>query len=179
MLQVRKRVIVSGEVQKVGYRDHVQRLGRKFEVVGYVENLRDGFSVEIICEGKKSSVESFVREIKKERGKRELFNPFVYIEDVCVLDEVPTGKFNYFEIKRGPVEEELGDHFDMAVGYLGIFSNQTRQDFKRPDEEYDRFSKKLDEMGKNLARNLEDINETLKKIVQGVAKPKSFCNWEF
>jgi acylphosphatase len=40
---VKKRVVLRavGEVQKVGYRDFVQKIARKLGIVGNVENMRD------------------------------------------------------------------------------------------------------------------------------------------
>ena len=86
----RKRILVTGKVQKVGYGDHVQDLSRKCDVVGQIENLRDGYSVEIICEGEEGNVDEFVKEIEAGKGKKASFNPFVEVEGIKVLTEEPT-----------------------------------------------------------------------------------------
>ncbi|MBO3842737.1 MAG: acylphosphatase, partial [Candidatus Brockarchaeota archaeon] len=59
---IRERLIVDGDVQKVGYRDFVQKTARKLGVKGYVENLPDG-SVQIVCEAEEPVLKNFVENI--------------------------------------------------------------------------------------------------------------------
>ena len=59
---IRARIVVEGDVQKVGYRDFVQKVARKLGVKGYVENLRDG-NVQIICEAEEAVLNGFVEGI--------------------------------------------------------------------------------------------------------------------
>jgi acylphosphatase len=56
---VRKRVLVSGEVQGVFFRDQCRRLAGQQGVAGWVRNLPDG-RVEAIFEGDPDSVERLV-----------------------------------------------------------------------------------------------------------------------
>ena len=56
---VRKRVLVSGEVQGVFYRDTCRRIARRHDVGGWVRNLPDG-RVEAVFEGSADSVEQLV-----------------------------------------------------------------------------------------------------------------------
>ncbi|RLG71113.1 MAG: acylphosphatase, partial [Methanobacteriota archaeon] len=46
----RLRVVAKGEVQKVGYRDQVQRIARKLGLKGYIKNIRP-YDVQIVAEG--------------------------------------------------------------------------------------------------------------------------------
>jgi len=57
---VRRRVLVSGRVQGVFYRDTCRRLAQRHGVAGWVRNLRDG-RVEAAFEGAPSAVEAMVR----------------------------------------------------------------------------------------------------------------------
>lgn len=61
---VQGRLILKGRVQGVGYRYFVLRLAQKFEVTGLVRNLPSG-EVEVVAEGKKEEVETFLEEVKK------------------------------------------------------------------------------------------------------------------
>ncbi len=56
---VRKRVLVSGEVQGVFFRDQCRRIAGQQGVAGWVRNLPDG-RVEAIFEGDPDSVERLV-----------------------------------------------------------------------------------------------------------------------
>ena len=52
-MQVRAVITASGEVQRVGYRDVVERAARKMKLTGFVENIRP-YDVRIVCEGNKA-----------------------------------------------------------------------------------------------------------------------------
>ena len=107
---IKARIIVEGDVQKVGYRDFVQKVARKLGVKGYVENLRNG-SVQIICEADEPVLKAFVEAIKVEEE-------FIRVEKVQVVEMFETsGEFEFFEIKYGKPEEELGERVGTAVEY--------------------------------------------------------------
>ena len=58
--RVRARVVVSGRVQGVFFRDETRRRARSLGVAGWVSNRRDG-AVEAVFEGPRDPVESMVR----------------------------------------------------------------------------------------------------------------------
>jgi len=103
-------VIVKGEVQRVGYRDEVQRVARKLGIKGYVENIKP-YDVRIVAEGEEKDLKEFIKAIKIERFPIE-------VESIDVKWDKATDEFEYFEIKRGPPEEELGERLDAAAKYL-------------------------------------------------------------
>lgn len=51
------RAVVRGRVQGVGFRDYVYRRARFLRLNGYVRNLADGRSVEVVAEGERSDLE--------------------------------------------------------------------------------------------------------------------------
>lgn len=55
---IRFRYIIHGDVQRVGYRDFVQKLAIKNGIKGEVRNL-DELDVQIIAEGKKEAISHF------------------------------------------------------------------------------------------------------------------------
>ncbi len=63
---VRRRFRFSGLVQGVGFRYEVQRIASQLDLVGWVQNQRDG-SVVIEIEGKESCIGAFLLAIKAVR----------------------------------------------------------------------------------------------------------------
>lgn len=53
------RILVSGRVQQVGYRDYIVRQARAVGVTGWVRNLSDG-RVEILAEGEQDAIATFL-----------------------------------------------------------------------------------------------------------------------
>jgi len=104
-MQTRTEIIVKGEVQRVGYRDVVERTARKMKLTGFVENIKP-YDVRIICEGDKTILNSFIEQIRIKEYP-------VDVEHLDVSFQDATGEFNYFEIKRGDMVEELGERLDI------------------------------------------------------------------
>jgi acylphosphatase len=103
-----KRVIAiaKGEVQRVGYRDEVERIARKLNLTGYVENLKP-YDVKIVAEGDEEKLKQFIELIKIQKFP-------IFVEALEVSWQDATGEFNYFEIKRGEWQEELFERLDIA-----------------------------------------------------------------
>ncbi|HEY3128617.1 MAG TPA: acylphosphatase [Acidobacteriota bacterium] len=59
----RKRLLLSGRVQGVGFRYFAYRLARELGLRGWVRNLRDG-NVEIEVQGEEELLDQFLMEIK-------------------------------------------------------------------------------------------------------------------
>jgi acylphosphatase len=62
--EIRKRVIVSGRVQGVGFRYHMRRAAENHDVSGFVRNLDDG-AVEIEAQGFPGEVDAFLAEARR------------------------------------------------------------------------------------------------------------------
>jgi acylphosphatase len=105
-MQIRAVITASGEVQRVGYRDVVERAARKMKLTGFVENIKP-YDVRIVCEGNKASIDSFVRLVRIKEYP-------IDVEHLDIRFEDATGEFEYFEIKRGDMTEELGERLDIA-----------------------------------------------------------------
>ena len=103
-----KRVIVvaKGDVQRVGYRDEVERAARKLGITGYVENLKP-YDVRIVAEGEEEKLKQFIENINVKRYP-------IYVEQLNIEWQNATGEFKYFEIKRGEWQEELLERIDVA-----------------------------------------------------------------
>ena len=59
------RAIVRGRVQGVGFRDYVQTRARLLGITGYVRNLSDGRSVEVVAEGPRHDLERLVDDLRR------------------------------------------------------------------------------------------------------------------
>ncbi len=88
---VRARAIYRGRVQGVGFRFTAQRYANEIGVTGYIKNLWSG-QVEIVMEGEREKVETFLEKIKKG-------SLFRYIDDVETHYSEYTGAFRDFHIR--------------------------------------------------------------------------------
>ena len=102
----RVTLIAKGEVQRVGYRDDVERIARKLNITGYVENQKP-YDVKIVAEGEAAVIDQFIERIKINRFP-------IDVEHVEVSFGDYKGEFEYFEIKRGEWQEEFGERLDIA-----------------------------------------------------------------
>jgi acylphosphatase len=109
-MQARAEIVARGEVQRVGYRDVVERAARKLKLTGFVENVTP-YDVRIVCEGERSSIDALVALIRIKEHP-------IDVEDLEVRFEPATGEFEYFTIKRGEMAEELGERLDVFNAIL-------------------------------------------------------------
>jgi acylphosphatase len=80
---IRRRVIVSGQVQGVFFRDTIERTAFARKVAGHITNLADG-RVEAVFEGKSSDVDVLI-ELCRNGPERAI------VENVEVIGEDPEG----------------------------------------------------------------------------------------
>jgi acylphosphatase len=88
---IRRRLILSGAVQGVGFRYWAVREAAAFDVGGYVCNLPDG-SVEAVLEGPREEVEKYADILKQ--GP-----PYGRVRRVDVVTEEPRDEFASFDVK--------------------------------------------------------------------------------
>lgn len=157
-MQVRAILTASGEVQRVGYRGFVERFARKMKLKGYVENIKP-YDVRIVCEGNKDSIDSFLRLIKIKDYPIDVENLDVKFEDA-------TGEFEYFEIKRGDMAEELGERLDIANAKMTEMSQ--KQDVMI--EKLDNNTSILKENSSILIDFKNETNENLKGLTNIMTK---------
>jgi acylphosphatase/BMFP domain-containing protein YqiC len=163
MARIKAEIIVKGAVQKAGYRDYVQEKARSLNIKGYVENQRDG-SVRIMCEADKEALEDFVKLINI---KQDL----IEVEKIETVKKQPaTGEYEYFDIKYGSMEEEMGERMVAAVK----IAVATRQDIKDMHEDMKNMHQDLKEginsMHKDLKGSIEsmhqDMNQNFKEMAE-------------
>jgi acylphosphatase len=86
----RKRLLVSGRVQGVGFRFFACRLAENFQITGCVRNLPDG-RVEMVAEGEREQVESFLERAARGPSSSRVTEVKTYLEE-------PQGSFKSFGI---------------------------------------------------------------------------------
>jgi len=93
LVQMKQRVHVfySGRVQGVGFRMTAEETARRFEVVGWVKNLRDG-RVEIMAEGEEPSLKQFLDALQGGPMKN-------FIQRADISWSAATEAFDDFEIR--------------------------------------------------------------------------------
>ncbi len=89
---VRVRLLISGRVQGVLFRQSARAKALELGVFGWVHNLLDG-TVEIMCEGDGGRVKEFIRWCKKGPS-------LARVERVDVSFEEYAGEFQSFEIRE-------------------------------------------------------------------------------
>lgn len=90
---IRLHIWVSGHVQGVGFRAHVEYHARQVGgIAGWVRNV--GYDVvEVLAEGQRGSVERFAGLVKQ--GPRG-----AHVNESRLEQETPTGEFSEFTVKR-------------------------------------------------------------------------------
>ena len=61
----RLQALVRGRVQGVFFRDFTQRHATRLALVGWVRNLSDGGTIEVLAEGSRSALEELLADLRK------------------------------------------------------------------------------------------------------------------
>lgn len=85
------RAVVRGRVQGVGFREFVLNRARFLAVSGYVRNLPDGRSLEVVAEGSRSELEQLLEYLRE--GPR-----LARVDAVDVDWGEPTGAYEGFGV---------------------------------------------------------------------------------
>jgi acylphosphatase len=157
-MQIRAKIIVKGEIQRVGYRDAVEKIARKLDINGFVENLKP-YDVRIVCEGEEGNITRFLGALKIEG------DPFISVSDIAVEYEKPTGEFPYFEIKRGSTEEETGERLDLAALHLknltSAVSMMNTNIGGKIDNLDEHLGGKIDNLDEHLGGKIDNLGEKI------------------
>src|SRR5713226_9950372 len=87
---VAAEVVVSGDVQGIGYRAFTQRAAKDLGLCGWVRNLYDG-RVQVEVEGPRAKVEELLARLRRGPSIAE-------VTDVSVTLKTPTGSVQGFTI---------------------------------------------------------------------------------
>ena len=143
-MEVRAVITARGEVQRVGYRGVVEHVARKMKLTGFAENIKQ-YDVRIVCEGEKASIDSFVKLIQIKEYP-------IDVEHLDMKFEDATGEFEYFEIKRGDMTEELGERLDIANAKMTIMTQKQDVMIEKLDNSTSILNDFKNETNENLSR---------------------------
>ncbi len=157
-MQTRAKIVVKGEVQRVGYRDAVEKIARKLNIKGFIENLKP-YDVRIVCEEEEGEIKRFIEALKIEG------DPLISVSDIVVEYEKPTGEFKYFEIKRGSSEEETAERLDLAALHLknltSVVSVMNNNLGGKIDNVGEHLGGKIDSLGEHLGGKIDSLGDTI------------------
>ncbi|MCS4542261.1 MAG: acylphosphatase [Euryarchaeota archaeon] len=146
------KVIIEGEVQRVGYRNFVAKKAIILGIKGRVKNLKDG-RVEIICDGKEATLKKFLKEINVKE-------PPLIVEKITSAPQVPKKKFKTFEIIAGQLKDELIEGFGAASEYL----RTTRNELKSTHGELKSFRNESNQNLKFLGSEMSGLKSEIKSF---------------
>jgi len=144
---VRKRLIVFGQVQDVGYRTLVKQKARKKGLVGVVRNLADG-TVEIVCEGEAGAIDGFLKDIDQKADNPSPLD--IDVSNIVESPPAPAGEYTSFEVDYGKklsfAERSTKDREEITV--LG--TSMANQKLNGLGQKMDRLGDKMDGVGKDV-----------------------------
>jgi acylphosphatase len=140
---LRRIYIVSGKVQRAGYREIVKSIAIRLGVSGRVRNLPDD-TVEVTCEAPKEALDRFASAIVFTKG-------LVRVDGVRLVEEVsvePSGAL--FDVLRAAWQDEMAERGDAAAEYLGIVVDKLGEVGEKVDQvgaKVDQVGAKVDQVG--------------------------------
>jgi acylphosphatase len=186
--KVELELIVQGDVQGVGYRQYVAKIGRRLKLVGCVKNLKDG-SVQIRCKGDEEIINEFKKKINTHNPHDA---PLINVEDIREI-QLAQGKIkqtNFEEIYDDP-SAEMSQGFSTGMSYMNLFRidtqanlnllrTETKASFEHMDEKYDAISggmfaivKIIEERNKTFESRMEKTEKNIESLLKILADKKN------
>ena len=181
-------LIVSGDIQGVGYRQYVAVIGRKLQLAGYIKNLKDG-TVQIHCKGDEKAISEFKKKINVKKPDAA---PLIVVEGIKEK-KLARGKIkqkNFEEIYDEP-SAEMSQGFSTGMKYINLFNNDTQANlnlfrsetnasFDRMDGKYDAISKamfavveEMEERNKTFESRMEKTEKSIESLLKILVEKKS------
>ena len=136
-------IVLSGRVQKAGFRDFIDEIAFNLNLNGYVKNLDDG-TVQIICEGEDENIKELLKKVNITQYP-------IRVENIDVVYKKSTGEYRTFEIIR---EEDLTtatyERMDAAVRYMREMNSNLGQKIDGVGDKIDIVGEKIDVVGKKI-----------------------------
>lgn len=85
------KLVISGRVQGVFFREFIKKSARRLKLTGFVRNLPDG-NIEVMAEGSEEELNKFIAECRK--------GPLLaHVENIDVDYAEPEGEFDNFYVR--------------------------------------------------------------------------------
>ncbi len=155
--EIELELIISGDVQGVGYRQYVKKIGKKFKIKGSVKNLEDD-TVQIRCKGEIKNIEFKNRIVVK----KPLEAPLIDVDEIIIENELVKGmvKEKTFIVIPGRIEDELLESNASDINYLNLFRQETNSNFDKMFKKQDESLQKQDE----TLHKQDEIIQEIKKV---------------
>lgn len=137
-------IVVSGKVQRVGFRDKVEDIALSLNLTGYVENSSHR-KVIIVAEGEEQSLARFCDELQK-------CPPPILVSTLKITEHPYCGEFDDFIIIRGDPNDEFAERFDSAIFYLHTMNQKMDQSLGKQDQMLDKQDQMLDKQDQMLGK---------------------------
>ncbi len=189
MVKIEVELIVQGEVQGVGYRQYVAKIGRRLKLVGCVKNLKDG-AVQIRCMGNEEIINEFKKKINTHNPHDA---PLIYVEDIKEIQLAQgTIKQTHFEEIYDDPSAEMSQGFSTGMSYMNLFRidtqanlnllrTETKASFEHMDEKYDLISKGMlavveiiEERNKTFEIRMEKTEKNIESLLKILADKKKW-----
>jgi acylphosphatase len=154
-------IIAKGQVQRVGYRDAIQKIANELNLTGFIENIKPR-DVRIVAEGEKDTLDEFITRIA--------INEFpIFVESIDTKFEDAIDGIEYFTIHRGWNEEEMerldyaADLLKELIKVIKDMSYETTERISTLRQETIKFSEDLGTMHRELMRDIREQISTLRQ----------------
>ena len=137
----------------------MEEIARRLGIKGFVENIKPyDYDIRIVTEGEDEAISEFIERVKIKRFP-------IDVESVEVSFEDFKGEFEYFEIKRGDWQEELGERLDTA-GKLLYRSVELTERSVELGEESVSIGKRMLEKQDETINEIKGLREDLKSYME-------------
>jgi acylphosphatase len=149
----RLTLLISGNVQRAGYRTKVVSIAEALTITGTIQNLKDG-RVKIIAEGNEKDLERFIHAV-------DIKNTLINVVNIEKEYSSYTGDYQGFYklVGGGETDERL----DTAADLLKELIHVTKNGFNRLEQ-------KIDGVGEGLGQKIDGVTEGLGQKIDGVTE---------
>jgi len=172
-------LLVSGDVQEVGYRETVHEIAFDMHLIGQVRNLENG-NVEVIVEGEEGLLRQFAKKIhfrefpvEVRRIRKQFTRPTGQFKKFTVVPDERLDKdmnakiehgFRYFKIMRKDIsgsikkmDSNMGKRLDRSNQKQGLTIKAIHSMDSNMGRHFDRLDRKYGEFGKTMKGVAKDM----------------------
>lgn len=160
---VRWRLVATGTVQMVNYRERVVREARKRKLVGQVENdPKDDERVEILAQGGPAALEEFRLAIAGREGRSDA-------EEVSKVEEMPVDpSLTRFRRIKGAADDETQERLEFAGAALTDLTVATKAGFSSLGKEMKGGFSTLSRETHSVGQSVEKVGRSVDRVGQSV-----------
>ncbi|MBU4246699.1 MAG: acylphosphatase [Nanoarchaeota archaeon] len=162
-------LIVSGEVQSIGFRQYAAKAARKLKLAGFAENLKDG-TVLIHCRGTDETISQFKNHINVKNPDAA---PLIDVEEIKET-HLAQGTINdtTFWEKYNESVSEMAQGFSTGMNYLNCFNVNTQASFKHMDEKYGKISQGMFLVVEAMEKRMEKTDKNIEALLKVLTEKK-------